>query len=29
MITKKIQDTEPINADEGTEIRQIFHLSFF
>ena len=25
MITKKIQDTEPINADEGTEIRQIFH----
>ena len=25
MITKKIQDTAPINADEGTEIRQIFH----
>ena len=25
MITKKIQDTEPITADEGTEIRQIFH----
>ncbi|NMJ87523.1 MAG: cupin domain-containing protein, partial [Thaumarchaeota archaeon] len=25
MITKKIQDTEPIRGDEGTEIRQIFH----
>ena len=25
MITKRIQDTEPILGDEGTEIRQIFH----
>ena len=25
MITKRIQDIEPISGDEGTEIRQIFH----
>ena len=25
MITKRIQDIEPISGDEDTEIRQIFH----